>query len=458
MIVARETVSKWMRVYVAVFIGLVGLLMVHRWRQGEIYYFDHGIFDQALWQVAHGKPPLIDHIDIYPLHQLGDHFTPSLYLLTPLYWLTNNYEPLFVIMALFLGLTVGVVYLTGLSLKLPPVLSGAIAVALSLFLGWQNGAIAGFHTEIPALLSLALALLALEKKKWRWFWVLILITLGFKETFVAISAALGVFLMLRAHWKHGLVLVLFSLIYWQVVTKEIIPLFRGGLDYYYQMPQQALWQEVKGLLHPDKIKTVGVSLASFAGLPLLAPFTWPLLLQDWVVRFGLGTSAAWELKLHYSLISGLLLAYSALHGVVGINNLLKNRVLLYLLCLLLVLIPLVVTWRLQGPYGLLVNNAFYTHSETMRFLDTFAGHIPNNGLVMTQNNLMVRLTHTHNVMLLREDYDQWMPDVIAIDIRSGQSPNNHWPLQSTQMFERLESDSQYTQHALTPDQYIYTKN
>ena len=232
MIVSRQRIDVLMRIYVAIFIGLVGLLLMHRWRQGEAYYFDHGIFDQSLWQVAHGRPPLIDHIDIFPLNQLGDHFTPSLYLLSPLYWVTSDYESLFILMAVLLGLTVWVVYEIGKTLKIPPLISAGISIGMGFYLGWQNGSIAGFHTEIPALLTLALALLMLERKKWLWFWLLTLITLGFKETFVPLTISLGLYLILRKEWKHGLALVIFSVGYFYLVTNFVIPLFRDGSGYY----------------------------------------------------------------------------------------------------------------------------------------------------------------------------------------------------------------------------------
>ena len=76
---------------------------------------------------------------------------------------------------------------------------------------------------------------------------------------------------------------------------------------------------------------------------------------------------------------------------------------------------------------------------------------------MTQNNMAVKLTHTHNVILLRSDYWRFMPDVIAIDIRDGQNPNNSWPWSSQKIYEKLLNDPNYEENKYADEQVWFEK-
>lgn len=116
--------------------------------------------------------------------------------------------------------------------------------------------------------------------------------------------------------------------------------------------------------------------------------------------------------------------------------------------------------KLHGPLGLAYNPAFYAHTKDLNFLRTFLTKIPDKGLVMTLNNLAPQLTHTHNVMLLRDKYWQYLPQTIALDLRPGQNPNNFWPLPEGEyktLFERLKMDPNYTETEITDTQVYFSK-
>ena len=105
------------------------------------------------------------------ISQFGDHFTPTLYIFTPIYWITNSYEPILVIGNILTVASAFVLYLIARKRIKSGLMVFAIILAYTLFIGLQNTIIANLHTELPALLTLALTLLAIERKKWKLFWI-----------------------------------------------------------------------------------------------------------------------------------------------------------------------------------------------------------------------------------------------------------------------------------------------
>jgi len=81
----------------------VGLFVVS-WLRHQHHWtgFDLAIFDQAVWQLAHGR----DHISLVERHVMADHFSPVLYGFGLLYRLAPTTAWLFGAQALALGATV----------------------------------------------------------------------------------------------------------------------------------------------------------------------------------------------------------------------------------------------------------------------------------------------------------------------------------------------------------------
>jgi len=307
------------------------------------------------------------------------------------------------------------------------------------------------------LLTLAAALYFAETKRWRWFWVAILITLGFKEIFVGLLAGVGCYLILQRQWRQGLTAIAISLAYYFVATRMIIPYF-SGQPYGYPMPAVSLATMVTGFFWPAlKLKTILISLITFGALPIVGGAVLPLLGQDLFIRFVLGTPHAWDLTLHYSAMMSIILYFGAIKGAEFLNQFAWYRSVAFGHGVLIVIAATLLHYRLHGALGLVYNRAFYTQTAGHAFLDRFIEQIPNSGLVMTQNNLAVKLLHTHQIMLLRDDYWRWMPNVIAIDIREGQSPNNYWPINPGDLYRTLKQDPNYQLHQPSEQQIYFTK-
>ena len=449
--------NKWVLLYLLLYFVFISLVVLNRWWQYEIYFFDHGIFDQSLWRVSNFLPPLFDHIDIFPLHQMGDHFMPSLYLLTPLYWFTDAYEPLLIIQNLFVIGSALVMYELSKKMFKSKIMSWALLVSFTWFVGLQNGLIAGFHTELLALFTLSLSFWFLEKGNYKRFWVFVLLTLGLKEVFVGIVFALGLYVLIsKKMMKQGILLMLVAGLYWVFATKVMIPLFRG--DVYLYTEGFSLNNILTGWFDsPLKIKTIMISLMSFGGLVVFGGASTFLLIQDIFIRFVIGKPASWDLGMHYSLMWSILLYFSSIMGVGWLMKKKWYKKSVKFHAILILFVSFGFHLYLHGPLGLGYNKSFYSHTKTMSFLDDFLNQIPNKDLIMTQNNMAVKLTHTHNVMLLRGDYWRFMPDVIAIDIRDGQNPNNSWPWSSQKIYVKLLDDPNYEENKYADEQVWFEK-
>lgn len=413
-------------------------MVLNRFWQFEAFYFDHGIYDSALWNVAHFQIPIIDHLENGFISQFTDHFTPTMYLLTPLYWLTSAYEPLLILENFLVVSSAFVLFLIAKNRISNKLMVFVLILAYTLFIGLQNTIIANFHTELITVLTLSFTLLAIEKKKWFWYWVFLILTLGTKQNFAAIGTGLGIYVFF-INKKIGLLSIIFSLSYYFVATKLVIP------NYLYNPSFNFSWNSMK-------TETIFTSLATFGFLPLGAITFLPAIFQDYITRFFFTSAARWDLGLHYNATLSVLLAY----GAIITSSKIKHQTFV---AILIIILALGFHHKYHGPLGLAFNGDFYKHTSEMNFLRNLLAQVPENKTVMTLNNLAPYLTHTNSVMLIKEKYWKYNPEIIVLDIRPGQAPSNHWPGNESltnKINNQLSKDLNYRIIYQTNEQKIYS--
>ena len=115
MILSKQKIWDILAVFSIVAFIVIGILVsLHRYWQYEVFYYDFGIFDQAIWNVSQFRPPIIDHLVVGGKWIFADHFSPSIFLLAPLYWLTNRSEIILIVQAAAVGLSGFFLYRIGL--------------------------------------------------------------------------------------------------------------------------------------------------------------------------------------------------------------------------------------------------------------------------------------------------------------------------------------------------------
>ncbi len=141
--------------YIILYTLAAVLVSLHRFWQYEVFYYDFGLFDQAIWNVAHGKAPIIDHLVMGGKLIFADHLSPSLFLLSPLYWFTHRQEILLIAQALAVGASALVIYTVARKMLHGSWLGFCTIVSYTLFVGLQNALIYDIHEVTFATLPLA---------------------------------------------------------------------------------------------------------------------------------------------------------------------------------------------------------------------------------------------------------------------------------------------------------------
>lgn len=448
-------------IFALLFIAAGVSVSLNRYWQYTVFYYDFGIFDSAIWNVSRFHPPIIDHLAVGGKWIFADHFSPSIFLLSPLYWFTDKQEVILIAQSIIVGLSGIVLYKIGNEVIKNKFLSFSVVTSYFLFIGLQNAVITDFHETTVSTLPLMLMFLALIKKKTILYFIFLIITLGFKEsTFVlGISIGIVIFLLWRKRYKVALYTMLISIAWGLLAIKFIIPYFSNGV-YNYSLNSGIGSNLSIGALFDNVIKrrTLYYSFLSFGFFPLVAWEFWIILLQDFVTRFIPITPTRWDLGLHYSAQLASLMAVATVYSIKRLNSILVMSKYLPIMGVFLILNAVYLyRFTLHGPFGLAYNPQFYKQTANFAFLDTVIKKVPPNASVAAQNNLAVRFTH-QKVWLLRNQTYVYKPDYIVFDKRAGQDPNNLFGTENViALLEQLRYDTDYVPIYTTKDQYVFKR-
>jgi uncharacterized membrane protein len=384
---------------------LAGILVsLNRYWQYEAFYYDFGIFDQAIWNVAHFHAPVIEHYIVGGKWIFADHFNPSIFLLSPLYWLTSRREVLLVTQAVIVGLSGYVIHEIGKKIIKNSFLPLCVLVSYFLFLGLQNAVITEFHEVTISLFTLSLIFWAsIHKKKFLYFLFLIL-TLGFKEIifFAGIGIGISIFFIRKEWYKPAIATIIISLVWGILSLKFIIPSFSGGIyQYTTAMPTNPMVIMQNLFIPAEKLRTIWYSFLSFGFLPLLSPGFFALFFQDFAIRFIPDWPIHWGLGLHYSALLSVFLAVSSLFSLKKLSLLKLTKKYVNIVGIVMVMNALFLyRFILHGPFGLAYNSEFYRHTNDFEFLSKMNAKIPIDAIVMTHNDLALRFSHKKIYLLL----------------------------------------------------------
>lgn len=442
---------------------LLGMLVsLNRFWQYEVSMVDFGQYDQALWHISRFQEPITYHFLYGKINVLGDHVTPSVFLLAPLYWITNRSEIILIAQAFIVALSGFFLYdLSKHALK-HRFLSLSILLCYFLFVGLQNAVITEFHELTVMTLPLMLTFWSIMKNKKITYFIALIIMLGCKEVTFILGVAIGIALFfLKKEWRKQSVWTIGISLLWGILAfKVIIPYFNHGQYLYANNLPPGILPKVFALVDdPLKRRTLFYSFFSFFFLPVFAPAFWLAMLQDYATRFiPVNFITRWDLGLHYNAQSAVLLAVSSVFGLKYILKFPIIKKFSVVLAVLLILNSFVLfRFILHGPLLLAINPAFYHHSKDFTFLDSMVAKIPRSASVMTQNDLATRFTH-QDVRLLSVYYPQVKPDYILVDIRQGQNPNDFFGSKYFfQIVQQLLTDPTYEIVYKTNDQYIFKR-
>jgi uncharacterized membrane protein len=288
--------------------------------------FDLGIFDQVVWHYSRFEDPASSIRGFE--NQLGDHFSPVLALLAPLYWVWSDPKALLVAQALLIAASAVPVYLFA-EPRIGRLPAHLLTAAYLLFWGIQSAVDFDFHEVAFAPLPIALAVLFADRRRWVPFFVAIAFLLLVKEDLSLLVAAFGVYLLTLRAWVPGVVTAAAGVAWFFIATDVLMPHFAGhdykGFWTYTQLGEDvpdAVWNSIRHPTLPfrvffdpaEKVGTMALLFGAFLGLTLcsrLVILTLPLLGE----RMLSTSEHFWETDAHYSLTIAPILAMGAAAGL-----------------------------------------------------------------------------------------------------------------------------------------------
>lgn len=446
-----------------IFFCAAGIIVsLHRFWQYEASLIDFGHFDQIIWNISRFQEPIVNHFIHGRINAFGDHLTPSVALISPLYWITNKSEMILVVQAVAVGLSGIFLYDIGRVVLKNKTLSLSVLVSYFLFVGLQNAVITEFHELTVMTLPFMIAFWALVKNKIPLYFIFLIISLGFKESTFALGIGLGIALFfLEKKWKNiGVATIILSCIWGVLALKVIIPYFSSGEYLYTSAIPEGISGKVTAFFDvPEKRRTIFFSFFSFSFLPILSPEFWLMILQDYAGRFlPSGFVTRWNLGLHYNAQSAIILSLASIYGL---RRLLKikliNKYKTFIAIVIIINSIFLFRFIMHGPFLLAINPEFYRHTSDFKFLNDMVKKVPKDASIMTQNNLGTRFTH-QPVSLVKLDYDSAKPDYILLDVREGQGPNNYFGSDNLDsILDKLKVDKNYILVSKTGDQYLFMR-
>lgn len=191
---------------------------------------DLGVFDQVIWNTSQGHfmESTLSLDRCTPHSFFGDHFSPVLLALVPLYWIAPHPETLLVVQTVALALGALPLYL--LARRLLPRgierLIWLLAYVLSAPLAFIT--LYDFHEVALAVLPLGFAMYFLVTRRTLPLVIALLAAFTVKEDMALIGIGFGVALAIQGRWRSAAAVSVGSAVVFAVTMKLIIPAFAGA--------------------------------------------------------------------------------------------------------------------------------------------------------------------------------------------------------------------------------------
>ncbi len=149
---------------------------------------DLGIFKEALWHTLHGR---VMYSPTVGYSFFGEHFTPIMFLLAPLYALWPTSACLLTVQSLAVSASAWPLYRLARELGLSRALATALPAAMIFSPPMQTALNYDFHMDLLAVPCLSWLVLTLHRRQWLWSYVALVLLVSVKEDmFIPASAAI----------------------------------------------------------------------------------------------------------------------------------------------------------------------------------------------------------------------------------------------------------------------------
>ncbi|MEV6956705.1 DUF2079 domain-containing protein [Streptomyces sp. NPDC051183] len=399
--------------------------------------YDLGIFDQVVRSYAVGRLPVSElKAPDFPI--LGDHFSPVLAVLAPLYRLWPSAQTLLVAQAVLVAASV--VPLAGWAHRsLGRVPAVVIGLCYGLSWGIASGVGFDFHEVAFALPLLACSLAALGSGRLRAaaYWAVPLVLV--KEDLGLTVAVIGLVIAWRAGpgaRRLGIVTAVVGVAGTALAMLVVLPAFNPGGEYAYTSylggsegggagfwagAGELLHEATVGLVTPEtKVSTLVLVLAPTLFLALRSPIAL-VALPTLLWRFVSQNSAHWGTGYHYSLVLMPIVFAAFTDALVrrGTTVAGLRRYLAGAAGICLLLLPGFPVWQLVQPDTWRADPRVAVAQELM-------DRIPDGATVQASDGLVPHLTNRTSTSLYGWPQSRPRPEWIIVDTKV--APHRRWPL------------------------------
>ncbi|WP_445270614.1 DUF2079 domain-containing protein [Streptomyces sp. DSM 41634] len=408
--------------------------------------FDLGIFVQVVRSYADGHLP-VSEIKGPDFPVLGDHFSPVLAVLAPLYWLWPSVKLLLVAQAALIAASV-----LPLAFWARRTLGSTTAVVIgacyAVSWGIASGVAYDFHEWAFAVPLLAFSLTALADGRLRAaaYWALPLVLV--KEDLGLTVAVIGLVIAWRGGRggrRLGIVTAAAGLAASALAVLTLASFHPGGFDGYFASHNpgggagsgsdgglvELLHQGTLGLITPqEKVTTLILMLAPTLFLALRSPLLL-IALPTVLWRLASDYPAHWGTSYHYGLlIMPIVFAafIDALHRR-GASGRSLYRYLAGSAAVTLLLLPHFPLWQLVQP-------ATWRTDPRSSVARRVMAEIPDGATVQASNNLGPHLADRTSVSVYGWGDSRRNPEWIMVDTKV--APNHRWPMSVRQELVALD--------------------
>jgi uncharacterized membrane protein len=423
--------------------------------------WDLGIFDQAIYLISLGQPPISSLIKV---HILGDHAAWVFYPLAVLYKIYPDVHWLFAVQAITLALgALPTYYLARLS-GLREGQAIAVSAVYLLYPVIFNANLFDFHPEILAVPALLGAILAARLGQVLWFCLAIILVLGCKFILALTVTAVGFWLLVFEKKRLcGALGMIAGIAWFLIATQVILPTFNPqqitSLSRYSYLGDSVLEIGKNLLLQPGRILQVVLSWDNLKYLVLVfAPVIWGLSLKHLTALVPAVPALALNILSNYQPQKDIVAQYSLpivpFLIIAVITTLADNR-----------------GWLQDGRKFTLWSLIFflifarwsYFFTKYLPTLDTWQATreaialIQTKGGVYTTNEIVPHLSHRSLIerTVTTEPQDLTQFEYVLLNKRHPGS--NSSPELATQLVEKLQQTPQFQPRYQRDDVFLFQK-
>lgn len=280
----------------------------------ESFAYDLGIFSQEIYQLSRFHLPF-STIKIPNMVIWGDHWSPSMFVLVPLVWLTGRPDLVLLIsQVIFMSFAAWIIWILALRETRDRLFSLVLIFVFLTFYGLQNAIFFDAHPFFFASMLIPLVYWLYRQEKWFLLFLVSFVIANFKENLPLYLISFGLYLLIKKKYKQGIFLAGFYGLWFILVTRFLIPYFSPSGEFNYAQSLPPAGEMISRLFQPSiKLKVAFFSFWNYSFLPLASPFSILLIGVNFLENFtGEGILAGrWGFDRHYKVILDPLLAIGA---------------------------------------------------------------------------------------------------------------------------------------------------